>query len=411
MLVTSLLVLSLAAAPASTPVAGRMFVAVQQGGGGVIAQFDANGKRLADLAASPSEVYGGIAFAADGRLIATHGTKFDSIDGDGNVVPHEVLLPVAAPAIGPRGNVYLPVQDDLAGEVIVSDPNGGFVTNFDGGSQGGVLDDAIGLAFGPEGRLYVLEFGTESLAVFSNDGDFLRRIDGNGAFDAPTSVCVDETGDVLILSNTQNLIRRFTDSTSGIAIVSSLTPNPPTNITRGLAIGPNGHVFAGTANSVIEMDRDGTVLRTIPVGGAVQSIAFAPYRFKARCTGALQPVEADAVKIGESAVVSIAPGGGTVLIDFADGGAIGPGIESDALAFATAFAPLEGRGASRIAIGRQLLGRGTNVTFASIGLEFDGAATGKLKGFAPDAIVGSIAVSSSAGVLRATLKSNKILND
>jgi DNA-binding beta-propeller fold protein YncE len=96
---------------------------------------------------------------------------------------------------GPDGNLYVSVRDltdeniakgQIGGHVLRFTPSGKFVDVFiadDGGV--GKLNRPEGLVFGPDGKLYITSYrdnnnpknDTDSIMIYSSNGDFLRKID------------------------------------------------------------------------------------------------------------------------------------------------------------------------------------------------------------------------------------------
>ena len=96
---------------------------------------------------------------------------------------------------GPDGNLYVSVRDlsdenmkkgQIGGDVLRFTPNGKFIGVFIHDNGGvGQLNRPEGLVFGPDGNLYITSFrdnnnqdtDTDSIRIYSANGEFLRKID------------------------------------------------------------------------------------------------------------------------------------------------------------------------------------------------------------------------------------------
>jgi len=174
---------------------------------------------------------------------------------------------------GPKGAVGdLYVANDGSNVVNQYDGiTGALVGTFTSGQVNGPRD----ITFGPNGNLYVVNFGAAVVEYNGSTGDFIRFfVQGRG--NGQESMVFTPSGTVLVSQFDNNQIDEF-DGTTGDFIQTFATNIRP--FQNSMIIGPNGNLFVGDtlSNSVHQFKWDGTDLGIFASGGALDSpegIAF-----------------------------------------------------------------------------------------------------------------------------------------
>jgi len=110
--------------------------------------------------------------------------------------------------VGPDGNLY--VADTHYHRVMVFTPDGRLVRRFGRfGQEGGCFIYPTDVAFAPDGRIFVSEYGgNDRVSVFDAEGTFRSSFgacgDGEGQFARPAALCVDGRRGVLYVADACN---------------------------------------------------------------------------------------------------------------------------------------------------------------------------------------------------------------
>jgi len=110
------------------------------------------------------------------------------------------------------------------------------------GSGRGEFRDVTDLALGPDGLLYVADYGNARIQVIRTDGGFVQEWRGNAFHDnirVPQHVAVAPDGEIYISNEGNGTISRFGPDGRFISSASVGDANLP----RGLSIGPDGTVW------------------------------------------------------------------------------------------------------------------------------------------------------------------------
>lgn len=178
-------------------------------------------------------------------------------------------------AFGPDGNLY--VASFGSREVLRYDgATGDFIDVFVPFGSGG-LGAPNDVAFGPDGNLYVADgfFGTGGIVRYDGEtGDFIDLFATGGGMQQPNRLAFGPTGDLFVGNATTSDVLRF-DGVSGEyrpaagqvgAVFVSGAPGP---FNTALAFGPTGDLFVASGDRPEVMRYDG--VSGAPLG------AFAPY--------------------------------------------------------------------------------------------------------------------------------------
>jgi DNA-binding beta-propeller fold protein YncE len=131
-------------------------------------------------------------FDADGESVGTLGSR-----GTAN---GQFLAPVGI-AVGPQGKVY--VTDAINDRVQVFGPDGKFIVRWGtNGSGNGQFIAPVGIAVNSDGLVYVADHGNNRIQVFDQNGKFVTKWGtmGNetGEFNAPFAIAINDLGQIFV---------------------------------------------------------------------------------------------------------------------------------------------------------------------------------------------------------------------
>ncbi len=204
----------------------------------------------------------GMAIGQDGKLYvgarySRNIVRFDISTGDS-----QVFVPTAAGglgrgvslAFGPDGNLYVStrVDDDPAATNSVKrfDGNtGAFLDDFVASGSGG-LTDVYGIAFGPDGNLYVVSAASSEIKRYDGQtGAYLNNFvaSGIGGIANASQILFHSDGNLYVASQANQQILRYNAATGQFldAYASSLGAGP-----TGLAFAPSGELYVALGNAV-----------------------------------------------------------------------------------------------------------------------------------------------------------------
>ena len=157
-------------------------------------------------------------------------------------------------AFGPDGNLYVA---DWGGKVIRYDiTDGSYIDDFVTSGLGG-LSQAYGIVFGPDGHLYVNSYNNHNVLRYDgNTGAFLGEFvsSGAGGLDNPEEMLFGPDGHLYISSLQTNNVLRY-DGSTGVFIDIFIAANSGgLDSPSGLAFGPDGHLYVSDY-------KDGAIIR------------------------------------------------------------------------------------------------------------------------------------------------------
>jgi DNA-binding beta-propeller fold protein YncE len=205
--------------------------------------------------------------------------------------PAAESAPEGAPPQDPLGRVGQPrgAAVDAKGNVYVADFVNNRIQKFGPdlapllawgrrGSGPGEFKDPCGLAVAPSGEVFVADTWNSRIQVFSPEGKFLRE--WNHGFFGPRGVAVDGGGTVFVADTGNGRIVR--SSAAGRKEVEWGTRGSgPGQLSepQGVAVDAKGRVYVCDNNNgrLDVFDRNGTLLRAIPVPGWRREVFSEPY--------------------------------------------------------------------------------------------------------------------------------------
>jgi len=239
--------------------------------------------------------------------------------------------------VAPDGRIW--ALEGPRDRISIFESNGTFVESWGGPGKGdGQFDltrgngDPYGaLAFAPDGSFYVLDVGNHRVQHFGADRTFLGAWgsfgSGPGAFNDPVGIVVDDQGIVSVLDDTRNVIESYDASGSVVGSIEAFPSMPINGGANRLSLGPNGDFFVSMVgpNQVLELDRDGSLVRIFGAPGTAGAFTEQPL--------AMQVDRAGRVYVSQGRT----PGGHCVNVYGPDGTYLGsfgePGGADDQLAF------------------------------------------------------------------------------
>lgn len=119
-------------------------------------------------------------------------------------------------------------------------------TDGSAGSGPGEFNAPVGMAFGPDGNLYVADFWNERVQVFTPTGQFVRQLGDPGTalgtFDDIRYITFDHAGDLLVADSANGRIQAI-DPYTGVGVWSFGMPFTGIGQTDGVTVDSNGDVL------------------------------------------------------------------------------------------------------------------------------------------------------------------------
>ncbi|MEE2907207.1 MAG: hypothetical protein VX527_05165, partial [Planctomycetota bacterium] len=169
--------------------------------------------------------------------------------------------------IGPDGNVW--IADTHEHRVMVYTPNGDLLRSFGNyGFEPGQFIYPTDVAFGPDGLVYVAEYGgNDRIQAFTQEGEWVRTLGGPGPepgqFDRPQSIIMTPGGHSILVADARNRRIQEIDVMTGAGrVVRQGGPDQPLCIPFGLMAGRNGTLVVTDigSNSLLRLDSQGSLI-------------------------------------------------------------------------------------------------------------------------------------------------------
>jgi outer membrane protein assembly factor BamB len=129
------------------------------------------------------------------------------------------------------------------------------------------------IAFAADGSFFVLDPGNRRVQRFDRQRRFVREWDGAGSrstrFVDPVGIAVDSLGHVSVLDDGRGVIETFAADGTVLKTIPAFGTRA-SGVANSLAVGPGGHFFVASAdpNEVLELDANGTLIRTFGAAGS-----------------------------------------------------------------------------------------------------------------------------------------------
>ena len=154
---------------------------------------------------------------------------------------------------GPDGNLY--VSNGFTGSpssfadtiVRFNGLTGEFISVFVSQGSGG-LHGPFGLAFGPDGNLYVSSFGTDSVLRYNGStGAFIDSFASGGGLDGPEGLTFGPDGNLYVVSGFTDSILRYNGSTGAFIDAFVASGSGGLSGPQDLTFGPDGKLYVSSA--------------------------------------------------------------------------------------------------------------------------------------------------------------------
>jgi DNA-binding beta-propeller fold protein YncE len=189
---------------------GSRIYVTDPGGSGGLMIFDGQGRKVADVSVP------------------------DSFPGD-----HVMVYVATDPA---TGDIY--VSDRPAGAIWIFSGDGAFRREFEPDQQ---LNgwQPLGIAFGPDGNLYVTDLSGpyHRVEVVTKDGKLVRTIGERGQMNFPNGVAVDATGRVFVTDSNDGRLLVFGQDGRRVGLIARGQKQGELGLPRGIAIDDQGLVY------------------------------------------------------------------------------------------------------------------------------------------------------------------------
>lgn len=210
-------------------------------------------------------------YVADPGVYGVH--RFDKARGRHTLIRRAKDAPLPSPvalALGRDGQVY--VSDSVLGQILTIPADGDVATPLPVDSE---LHQPTGLAFDPvAGELLVADTAAHNIAVFDEQGHFLRSLgsrgDGDGEFNFPTLLWRDNNGR-LYVTDSMNFRTQIFDTGGNFLGKFGRHGDGTGNMARqkGVATDSSGHIYVVDAlfHAVQIFNPDGQYLLTVGMQG------------------------------------------------------------------------------------------------------------------------------------------------
>jgi DNA-binding beta-propeller fold protein YncE len=146
-------------------------------------------------------------------------------------------------AYGPDGNLYVSKGTDPGGVLRYDGTTGEFLDSF---ASAGGLSAAHGLVFGPDGNLYVCSLYNNAVLRYDGmTGDFIDNFASGGGLSWPHDLAFGPDGNLYVTSINTDSVKRYNGTTG--AFIDDFVPPGGGGLfaPRGLAFGPDGNLYVG----------------------------------------------------------------------------------------------------------------------------------------------------------------------
>ena len=190
------------------------------------------------------------------RMVRVYDAKGKQV---GTLTPPKSTGPSHIPvyvAINPITNdVY--VSDRSTNSICVYDANGKFLRTFAPKGNLGAGWEPLGLAFGPNGSLYVTDVGNTKahrILAFTHDGTLVRSMGAPGQLSFPNGIVVDSHGNIEVADSNNGRLVVFSSSGKMLATISRGVGEGDLGLPRGVAVDDAGRLFvADTSDHMVRV--------------------------------------------------------------------------------------------------------------------------------------------------------------
>lgn len=167
-------------------------------------------------------------------------------------------------AFGPDGNLYVSQWGSAQSSIARFDENGSFIDEFTPD-----LIQPLGHLWDSESNLYVACYGSKDVRKFDPDGNFLGVFCEAGHLQGPTNMWFDENGSLYIIDWPLGSVFEFNATTGGFikTFISGMKNS------EGYAFGPDGNLYIcdWSHNLINRYSPDGNFLDVFTNGGNIKA--------------------------------------------------------------------------------------------------------------------------------------------
>lgn len=147
--------------------------------------------------------------------------------------------------LGPNGDLYVS-SSFLSDSVLRYDTQtGAFIDTF---ASGPVLDNPGSLIFGPDGNLYTISEGTNSVLRYESTGLLVEETEfvapGSGGLNNPSDIAFGPDGNLYVSSSNTNQVLRYDGETG--EFINVFAQGGGLQFPTGITFGPNGNLYVSS---------------------------------------------------------------------------------------------------------------------------------------------------------------------
>jgi tripartite motif-containing protein 71 len=255
-------------------------VYVTDAGNNRVQKFDAQGNFLTTWGSqgtsdgqfqSPND----IALDWQGNMYIADRNRVQKLDNQGNFLakfrflsPSGYEVSPSCLAIDGQNNIYVDITDQITHQVQKFDAQGNFLLSF--GSRGageGQFQYPVGIAVDEQENIYVADYGNNWVQKFSPQGNYLQNIGSSGTdeseFKNPSDVALDVQGNIYVADEFNHRIQKFDSQGNFQAMFGSLGTNDGQfQNPQGIAVDEQGNIYVADYgnNRIQKFDSQGNFI-------------------------------------------------------------------------------------------------------------------------------------------------------
>ena len=220
----------------------------------------------------------------------TNSVTITDLDGITHEFVNASFLGLSSPrsmTFGPDGNLYISssghqnvIKFDVTTNQFEDFTTG--VNSQSGGSAQAGLSGPIGIAFGPDGNLYVASAGNNKIASFNGvTGETINEEfvpSNSNELDRPQGITWGPDGNLYVVSLRDNNISVYDSTANLLRIIGEFSDG--LDIPHGVTFGPDGNLYVSSfsfSNKILQYDTSGNLINGAFVGSSNNGGLFDPF--------------------------------------------------------------------------------------------------------------------------------------